>query len=238
MLVAFSAEEVGVVGSRHYVQTAFARGDDIRAMLACDIVGNSAGEAGDGAIRAFSADPGTSPSRQLARSVAWLASDYVEGFEVAVQPAVDRPGRYSDHVPFSDAGIPAMRLIEMVENTHLQHSPLDRPQTISPGYLRQAARVALVAAVNLAGAPPAPGAPAPSGPDALAWEAVEGAARYLVAVRQPDAPTFERVVRVGNATRLPLDEIDRPGGAAAVSVAAVSPDGLVSAFSPELNLER
>lgn len=101
VFAAFSAEEVGKAGSTHYVEAARARGDDIRAVIALDIVGNAVGPSGEGLMRAFSADPPGSPSRQLARMVAVQGERYLPGLDVQVQPAIDRPYRYSDHVPFS-----------------------------------------------------------------------------------------------------------------------------------------
>lgn len=235
VFVAFSAEEVGVVGSTHYVEAALERGDDIRAMFALDIVGNAAGEAGEGAIRAFSAPPGDSSSRQLARYVDLQAQAYFSGFEVQVQPTLDRPGRYSDHKPFSDAGIPAMRLIEPVEDLNSQHSGGDLPGAISPAYLRNATQLALANVVSLADGPPAPGQPALGPTNTLTWMPVEGAAGYVVAFRLDDALEVDTLVRVGDVTSLTWDQMGagRFGG---ISVAAVDAEGLMGALSPELAL--
>ena len=151
VFVAFSAEEVNLGGSRHYLEQARTRGEDIRAVIVLDIVGNAGGAAGESAIRVFSAPPEDSPSRQLAYFVAEQGARYLPGFEVRVQPTIDRPGRYSDHVPFSEAGIPAVRLIETIEDTARQHSADDRPESLSPAYLQKAARLALVSTLALAG---------------------------------------------------------------------------------------
>lgn len=155
VLVAFSAEEVGLWGSRHYVEAAQQRGNDIRAMIALDIIGNASGVQGEGVIRAF-ADPDHAPSQQLARLIAQQADTYLTDFAVQVQPTIDRPGRYSDHVPFSDAGIPAVRLIEAIEDVSKQHSPHDGIEHISATYLRQAVQLALASVINLAWGLPAP----------------------------------------------------------------------------------
>jgi hypothetical protein len=237
VFIAFSGEEVGVMGSNHYVRVANERGDDIRAMIALDIIGNAAGAAGEGAIRAFSAPPDASASRQLARFVDLQGRTYLPGFEVLVQPTVDRPGRYSDHVPFSDSGIPAMRLIEAVEDTTSQHSALDLPETVSSDYLRRATQLALAIVANLAYGPPAPDAPTRLSDDTLIWSPVDGAAGYALAFRQQDALEFDTVIRVGAVTSLTWETIAAEQYTS-VSIAAVDGEGLMSTLSPELTLSQ
>lgn len=235
VFAAFSAEEVGKVGSTHYVQEAQARGDRIRAMIALDIVGNAVGPAGEGSIRVFSADPPDSASRQLARTIALIGARDVPGFDVLVQPAIDRPYRYSDHVPFSEAGIPAARLIETLEDTNRQHSPLDRPEHLSAFYLRDATQLTLASAANLAWGPDTPALPTVTveRPDLLTWNAVPGAAGYLVAYRRPEEPGLVRTVIVQGPSAVLLPDL-LAQGAAAVSVAAIGPGGAISLLSPEV----
>ncbi len=150
VLIAFSAEEVGKQGSQHYVELAQQRGDDIQAVIVLDIIGNASGPAGEGAIRVFSAEPDDSPSRGLARTIALVGETYLPDFDVQVQPTVDRPGRYSDHVPFSDAGYPAVRLIEAIEDVNYQHSQADTVEHLSPDYLRQSTQLTLASVLILA----------------------------------------------------------------------------------------
>jgi Zn-dependent M28 family amino/carboxypeptidase len=148
--VAFAAEEIGKAGSSYYLQSALARGEIIRGVLILDIIGNAGGTAGRGTLRAFSASPDSSVSRQLARWVSSVAQVYTPNLQVRVEPRLDRPGRYSDHVPFSQLGIPAIRLIELVEDASRQHTPNDLPQYLDRNYLRQATKLALAAVINLA----------------------------------------------------------------------------------------
>ena len=140
--VAFAAEEIGSVGSSYYLGSAQARGEVIRGVIILDMIGNAGGPAGRGTLRVFSAPPDTSISRQLARWVSNVAQVYRPAFQVSVEPRLDRPGRFSDHVPFSQAGIPAIRLIELVEDSTRQHSPNDLPQYLDMAYLRQATQLA------------------------------------------------------------------------------------------------
>lgn len=150
-LVAFAAEETGLQGSRHFVESS--RASDVRAMVAFDIVGNSSGPSGSNALRVFSAGPDDTSSRSLARWLARLGGGWTPDMPVLVQDALDRPGRYSDHVPFSDAGITAVRLIEDGEHTELQHNALDTADRIDPAYLRRVAQLALGLTVELAANP-------------------------------------------------------------------------------------
>jgi len=147
-LVAFAAEETGLQGSRHFVESGQA--SDVRAMVVFDIVGNSSGPAGPNALRVFSPGPADSPSRRLALWLASTGGGWTPQMPVLVQDAIDRPGRYSDHVPFAEAGVPSIRLIEEGEHTDLQHNALDTPDRLDPVYLRRVAQLALAAAVGLA----------------------------------------------------------------------------------------
>jgi Zn-dependent M28 family amino/carboxypeptidase len=152
-LVAFAAEETGLQGSRHFVESGAA--EEVRAMIAFDIVGNSSGPSGSNALRVFSAGPEGSPSRQLARWLADLGAVWTPDVPVLVQDALDRPGRYSDHVPFTEAGIPSVRFIEAGEHTEWQHNSLDTVDRVDPAFLRRVAQLALAAAVELAENPEA-----------------------------------------------------------------------------------
>jgi len=152
-LMAFSGEETGLQGSRHLIESGHP--GEVKAMMALDIVGNSSGPSGSNALRVFSAGPEDSSSRALARWLARLGGEWTPQMPVLVQDAIDRPGRYSDHVPFSEGGSPAVRLIEDGEHTELQHNALDTPDRLDPVYLRRVAQLALAAAVKLGADPEA-----------------------------------------------------------------------------------
>lgn len=110
IFIAFSAEEIQRAGSKAFVED-YLRAEggnfDVTAMLNMDIIGSSTGPDGDvndDEIRLFSADPNESPSRQLARSLNLIATRLAPNMKIIVQEGVDRAGRYSDHMSFSDAG--------------------------------------------------------------------------------------------------------------------------------------
>jgi len=235
VLVAFAAEEVGMGGSRHYAAQALARGDAIRAVIGVDTFGNAGGAAGEGALRAFAPPPdGGTPDtggRRLARTVAALGEAYLPGFDVVVQPALDRPGRYGDHVAFHEVGADALRLIELVEDTGRNHSADDTPGRLSVVYLQQATGVLLAGVYGLAFGPPAPADVHLSAPGTVAWAPVPDAAAYLVALRRPEALEWETLVRVTGSASLTWDRL---GDYAGISVASVDATGLSGAFSPEI----
>ena len=149
LLVAFSAEETGLQGSRHYVVSGVPEQEGLRAMLDLDIIGNSAGEAGAGTLRVFAGGGPGSSSLGLATWLRGVAEAHVPDLEVLVQDQLDRPGRYSDHVSFFEAGIPSVRLIEDLEQTELQHNADDRPERIDAQYLVRVTRLVLAAAFEL-----------------------------------------------------------------------------------------
>lgn len=138
-------EEQGLVGSKYHAETAASRGDDIRAVLSNDIVGDPLGPGGDPAraarhqVRIFSealprnppakeyaklrslGAENDSPSRQLARYIAEVA----EKERTALKPMLvfrsDRFLRGGDHTSFNEAGFTAVRFTEVHEDYRHQH---------------------------------------------------------------------------------------------------------------------
>lgn len=235
--VAFAAEEINKGGSAAFVQQwpEFSAGQSIEgelvAMINLDTIGNGAGQNGESGLRAFAQPPAgnepDSPGRTLMRLADLLADDYLPGFDLLPQPTVDRPGRWGDHQPFSEAGIPALRLIEVVEELNRNHTGADLPLHLSPGYLERATGLALALTASLACGPAAPGGLRLEG-DRLRWEPAEGAAGYVIGLRHADSLAFDAVMRV-TTTGVTL-----PGGMEWVSVAAIDAEGLAGRFSEEI----
>jgi len=122
--VAFGAEELGLLGSQHYVRVA---GQDVVAMINVDVVGQ-----GD-RLLAFNI-AGRGPLLDLADRLAR---------ERGISLRVGRSAE-SDHVSFEQAGIPAIFLARP-EITSI-HTPEDVPASVSPQALEETAKfvVALV----------------------------------------------------------------------------------------------
>lgn len=143
-----AGEEQGLFGARMHAARAREQGDDIRAVLSCDIVGDPTGPDGRIArdrvrifsegipaavlakenramsavrmVRGLSAES-DSTSRQLARYIAEIADE----FDLPVKPMlIFRPDRFlrgGDHTGFNEAGYPAVRMTEVFENYDHQH---------------------------------------------------------------------------------------------------------------------
>ena len=124
VLVAFSAEEINAGGATAYLSDAQTRGLTFKAVLVLDTLGNPTVEQGASELRVFADPDPNHPGRQLAQWLPSVAELYVPEMQILVQPTIDRPGFYSDHVPFSAAGFPAVRLIEALENRDVNHLSL------------------------------------------------------------------------------------------------------------------
>ncbi len=123
--MAFGAEELGLLGSQHYVRTLpEAERQAMRAMLNFDMVG-----VGD-RFRIGGDEPLASQARAAAGSAGITAIDFPQG----------RGG--SDHAPFSAAGIPA--LFFHVTDDPDYHLPTDVPGNLRPGILGQVLDAALL----------------------------------------------------------------------------------------------
>jgi Zn-dependent M28 family amino/carboxypeptidase len=132
--VLFGAEELGLLGSRHYVSeldnAARAR---LKAMLNFDMVG-----VGDNSWQLIG-------SAQLQERAASLAAGL--GIE-SVRASTASTGAGSDHASFLDAGIPAI-FVHRTEDS-AWHTPEDALERIKPDLLEMAARlgVALLGSLN------------------------------------------------------------------------------------------
>jgi hypothetical protein len=180
----YDAEEQGLFGSAHHVQTLRAAGVDVQGDLNNDIIGASVGDHGEknpDSVRIFSealpagADPkkvdllGTendSPSRELARFAHDTAVLYVAGFTGELIYRADRFLRGGDQESFTAQAYPAIRFVEPVENFAHQHQSVRIENGVQYGdlerfmdfdYLAQVTRtnVAVLAALATAPARPA-----------------------------------------------------------------------------------
>lgn len=238
MFVAMGAEEQGRHGSRHFVTNRMLAGATFDAAINNDIVGGRPGI--PQSIRLFTPGPDTSAPRQLARYVDYISGLYMPQFPIILVDAQDREGRFSDHITFLEAGVPAMRLTESVEDSDIQHNSLDTSEKIDFDYLVKSTQLNFVAAANMVGAPPPPPAPAwapmaDPGAYILTWTPNEQAAGYAISFRQAGDPnyppfTFVAASEAGNVAITGFD----PAINYLVSIASLSEAGRMSLFSPEI----
>lgn len=115
-----SGEEQGLLGGTRLLEYLRQNGYTVGAMLDNDIVGADFAPGAPHRVRLFSGggpDGIDSPSRQLARAV-----EEIDG-QAAIRLIFrhDRLGRGGDHQPFVDAGLPAVRFTEPLEDYHHEH---------------------------------------------------------------------------------------------------------------------
>jgi acetylornithine deacetylase/succinyl-diaminopimelate desuccinylase-like protein len=238
-----SGEEQGLHGGKILAAYAKEHHWQVEAQLNNDIVGNTLGTNGvreDGYVRVFS--EGTraletpdqakrrrynggevdSPSRNLARFIDALADRYGRGFKVRMIYRTDRFSRGGDQVPMLEAGFPAVRFTESIENYTREHQDLRTENGIKYGdvleavdfdYLAQVTRVNVVAMAALA-------APAPptnvtiegavSHNTTVKWTPVPGAVAHRVWWRETTAPqwTNNQMARDPGMTVLEAINID------------------------------
>jgi hypothetical protein len=184
----------------------------------------------------FSAGPNESPSRQLARGLHTIAANYTRNMEIVLNDAGDRQGRYSDHLSFSDAGMPAVRYVEAAEDVTRQHTPRDTIDDIQASYLRRATQTIMAGITALADGPSAPRNVAlranASGTRTLTWEPVAGATSYIVALRYPNSLVYNQQF-TWNANFVEWDKFTADYFAG-VSVFAVNAGGLMGPPSTEV----
>ena len=242
IFAAFSAEETGRQGSTRFVDEYINQYQiDVRAVITMDTIGNitgANGEVNDNQIRIFSDDDNRSPSRQLSRAFDLIASTYMPDLQVVVQPAADREGRWGDHMSFTTQGYPAVRLIEAIQDPARQNNSRDTIEIVTPSYLTRATQVTLATTAVLADGlqPPTNISLRTSSSDpsnhTLVWAQSEGATGYVLALRQPEAVTYEQVLNVGPVNSLTWSGFD-PTRFEAVSISAIDESGRWGPFSQE-----
>ena len=231
-----SGEEQGLWGGKLLAATAKSRGWRIAGVLNNDIVGNIHGQSGAmvaDRIRVFSEglsaaadlpaakavrqiggeDDG--PSRALAKLVRRVGTPGAKTLEVVTIHRPDRFGRGGDQTPFLEAGYPAVRFSEAVENYDRQHQNLRTENGVVYGdtiggvdfpYLARVTALNIAVARELANAPAAPAdvtiAGALKADTTVAWGAVPAAAGYRIRWRRADRPdwTDARDVPAGTQT--------------------------------------
>ena len=230
-----SGEEQGLFGGAHMAEVARTEGWRIEAVLNNDMIGNSCGIDGvcdntsarvfsegtraveterEARIRRFTGGELDSPARNLGRYVARMAEQYLRNLDVMMVYRLDRFGRGGHHSPFSDAGYPAVRIMETHEHYDRQHQDLrmeggrhfgDTVEFVDFDYAAKLTALNAVVLAGLAGAPAPPrnveirGAVQPS--TTLEWDRPDAAenpqlAGYRVHWRLTTAPQWTHSVFV------------------------------------------
>ncbi|MEY4722160.1 MAG: hypothetical protein RIQ46_1885 [Pseudomonadota bacterium] len=257
-----SGEEQGLYGGKLLADWAKLQGWTVKAVLNNDIVGGSRGSDGlvdADHVRVFSEGPradatdglragqrrfggeNDSPSRNLSRFVAGLA-ERQGGLAVRQVWRADRMGRGGDHLPFQEAGLPAIRFSAAIEDYDHQHQDLRVENGVTYGdtvdemdfaYLARVTRLNVAALDALARAPMPPRATADGAVKTFTevkWAPVAGAASYRVWWRRTDEAGWSASKAVsGDRQSLRLDGVR--GDDWIFGVSAVAADGSESPVS-------
>jgi hypothetical protein len=242
IFVFFSAEEVGRQGSQAFVNDYIkARDIPVFAMINIDTIGSwdaPDGTINDQEIRIFAGRSNDDPSRQLARTADLVGTIYDSILRADVQSQIDREGRYGDHQSFTDAGYPAIRFIEALEDTPNRESR-DTINGIEPAYLVEATQTILGFVTVLADGPRPPLnmvlRDMDNGMQSLVWEPINGAVSYIVALRLPNSIAYSNYFETSGATS---GEWDGFAQYEALAIAAQDADGLIGPFSEEYKIPR
>jgi bacterial leucyl aminopeptidase len=244
MLVAFSAEEVGRVGSKAFARYVVEQGIDCIGMINIDTIGNqenNRGQINDTELRVFSdgnqANGIDTISRQMARTAEFISFTEGLSMKLIVEDKIDREGRYGDHFSFSEVGIPAIRFIQAFEEK-TNADPTDTIEYVEPGYLTRATQSILMVINSMAQGPRPPRnitlRDAGDGKQTLVWEGVPDATGYIVALRVNGSLRYDQQIE-WEGTSLEWDGFRLYGS---IAIAARGPNGIVGPLSVEYPVSR
>jgi hypothetical protein len=239
VFIAVAGEEQGLFGSTHWAKMAKQKNWDVAGMITNDIIGSSQAEDGERDnthVRLFAegvpplkempeawrkqlatGGENDSPPRELARFIKTMSERYVKNMTVNIIYRRDRYLRGGDHIPFLEAGYPAVRMTEPNENFRHQHQDVrkengvqfgDLPEFDDFDYIAQVARVNAASLGALALAPAAPKgveieAKELTNDTTLHWQPNNepDLAGYEVLWRATTSPAWQFGEMIGNETR-------------------------------------
>lgn len=160
VLAALAGEEQGLLGGKRLTEWIKLEGLTVGGVLNNDIVGATNGSK-DVRPRVFCEESETTPARELGL---WL-DEFLGSRAVRLVFRKDRFGRGGDHLPFLEAGLPAVRFTEPREDYRHQHQTPrveegveygDLPKFMDFEFLARVARWNADAILRLANAPAPP----------------------------------------------------------------------------------
>jgi hypothetical protein len=242
VFAAVAGEEQGLLGARRLLEWLTKQGYTVGGMITCDIVGATNGSP-DRRVRVFSEggpDGIDSPGRQMARLV-----EEVNGKDaVRLVFRLDRFGRGGDHRPFVEAGLPALRFTEPLEDYRHEHQTPRVESGVEYGDLVKFMDfdfVAATAQVVTKTLGEMANAPSPPARVTLGGAVTDSAKIFLEGNKDPERAGYEVLWRETTETRWSvLRTVDAsaaatPPGAPAVSPVAPAPPLPSSSFTENLS---
>ena len=236
-----SGEEQGLNGGAIVAAHALANGWDIKAVINNDMIGNIRGINGvvnnttarvfsegtryvetpeEEQQRRFQGGEIDSAARNLARYIDTMADLYVPNLDVMMVYRLDRFGRGGHHRPFSEVGLPAVRIMETNENYNWQHQDIRVENGIAYGDVIEhvdfdyAAKLTALNAVTLASLAWAPSPPqnvevsGQVSPDTtLRWTKVPDAVAYRVHWRLTTEPQWTHFRTTEDVSEFTLENV-------------------------------
>lgn len=243
IFVLFSAEEVDRVGSKQFVLWARSQGLDIAGMINIDSIGNnynSASGVTQNSLRIFSCETENDCrdgglSRHMARSMEVLGFQLGSPLEMRVEQQSDRQGRYGDHFSFSEAGYPAIRIINTLEEFG-NGSTQDVASAVEYPFLREAVQSIMLMTIAIADGPPPPRSisirTTANNQPMIVWENVPEAIGYTIVLRTRGTTFYDGVLPLEDITSYILPTL-LDGQYEALAIGAVGENGLIGRLSPE-----
>jgi len=245
VFVLFAAEETGRQGSQAFVHD-FVQANNIPlvAVINLDIIGSPLGrhdERYDDTMRVYSEGPNeTSVGRELARLVDVAAQRYVPEMTIVVEDRIDRYGRWSDHMSFTENGYPAIRFIQMADDTTIAHTTRDTIDRVDPIYLQHTTQVTLATLEILTDGPNPPTLrylqTSANDPSILTleWSHNSGCQSYILALRKTGSLVYDEFYSI-DTTSLSWGGFKN---FETVTVACVDLNGTFGRFAPEISIPQ
>lgn len=245
IFVAFSAEEIGRLGSKAFVDWSRGQGLDIAGMINIDSIGNTNNRNGavDESLRIFSCEEESicqddGKSRHMARSMEFLGFAHEASLEMIVERSADRDGRYGDHFSFAEAGYPAIRFINTLEEFG-NGSTQDTADHVEYPFLRQSVQSIMLMTVAIADGPPPPQNISlrtdADGRPLLIWEEVPQAAGYVIALRLAGSSRYDNQIDWADTTTMTWDGL-ASGQYVGLAIGTRGENGLIGRLSAEYPL--
>jgi hypothetical protein len=144
--IAFSGEELGMFGSKHYAQDSSVLGHQISGVIDLDMIGYDSNELDIAVIT-------NNSSEWIANAISHIQKEY--GIDLAVSKVINPKMIYSDHSPFWKSGNNAVLVTEANDSSSdefspVNHSPNDTLDKLNPELILRTSKLIIATLAMLA----------------------------------------------------------------------------------------